>query len=355
MRILFVNTNIGYGGASKMMVWLANVLDDNGHDVTFLTYRSDEILQPLSDSIKFIFLPLEPLSGHGHGLLHTIKTLRGHIKTEKYDLAIGFLSPSQLRLALACRGLKTKLLFSHRADPYRKANGLKSRLSAKFFEQADYYVFQTEKAKAFFSKRIGQASTVIANPITPLRRTASRIGKQKTIVSLGRLDIKQKRQDILIEAFNSISRDYPDYVLELYGDGEDEKRIRELAANNPSIHIMGKTADVVNAVQSASVFVLSSDFEGIPNALLEAMSLGVPCVSTDCSPGGAKMLIRSGYNGLITPRGDSDALASAIKYMLDNPETAEKMGVNATNVNETFSEERIAKQWLDIITKISEG
>lgn len=352
MKILFVNTNIGYGGASKMMVWVANALADRNFNITFLTYRDDTILQPLSDKVKHIHLPLEPITGKGKGIIGSIMSIRRLIKKEKFDIAIGFLSPSQLRLSIACIGLKTKLLFSQRGDPFSNSENSKflNYLTKWSFQRADGFVFQTEGAKSYYPRKIQDRSIVIPNPITPLKRTCNRNGNiEHRIVNVARLDIKQKRQDILIDAFNLISKHYPEYTLNFYGDGPDLEFLREKSHNNPRINFMGKTSDVVSVLQNACCSVLSSDFEGIPNTLLESMSLGVPSISTDCSPGGAAMLINSYVNGILTPRGDTKSLANAITYIISNPEKAEQMGEKAKEVNTVYSEDKIAQQWVDYI------
>ncbi len=352
MKILFVNTNIGYGGASKMMVWVANILSEKGYDVSFLTYRDDEILQPVSRKVKHIHLPLEPVSGGRKGIMGTVKAIRGFIKKERFDLAIAFLIPSQLRLSLAAAGLPIKILYSQRGDPYSYSGGsrLMDYITRWSFRQADGYVFQTVGAKAYYSSEIQSISKVIPNPVVPLSRTSDREGAvEKRIVNIARLDVRQKRQDILIDAFKSVSSQFPDYILELYGDGPDKALLERMASDNSRIRFKGKTSDVVSAVQNATCTVLSSDSEGIPNALLESMSLGVPSVSTDCSPGGAAMLIDNYKNGIITPKGDVSALAEAVKFIIQNPEKAEDMGKNAMEINNIYSEERIAEQWIEYI------
>lgn len=356
MKLLFLNTNIGYGGASKMIVWVANQCAEKGHDVTFLTYRDKTIYQPISSKINLVQEDWERINGRSNSF-KTILYLHKYIKKEKFNVAISFLSPSQLRLAIACVGTKTKVLFSHRGDPYTRSLGFKSKIigavSHQAFVSADAFVFQTDQAMNYFGSKTRNKAIVIPNPINPLKRTKSREGYiSKRIVNVGRLDIFQKRQDLLIEAFKKICKDYPDYILDFYGDGPDDEKLRILTKDCLQIRFMGKTSNVVDAIQNATMFVLSSDFEGIPNALLEAMSLGLPCISTDCSPGGAALLIQNGNNGILTKRGDADDLAKAMKFMLDNPEQAESMGVEALKVIETFSEDRIKQQWLNIIERL---
>lgn len=357
MKLLFLNTNIGYGGASKMIAWVANQCAKNGHSVTFLTYRDNVIRQPIDDSIKIHHKQLEGGDTRGN-IIASIMWLHNYIKDNSFDLGIAFLSPSILRMAFAAKGTKMKVLFSHRSDPYYKTpnNTILSKIISWInewaFKQADAFVFQTEMAKGFYSEKIQNRSYVIPNPIKPLLRTEVRNGNiRKSFVAIGRLDLKQKRQDIMISAFNIVSSKYPDYYLEIYGDGEDEEKIRKLAATNPKILLMGKTDDVVSVLQNAYASVLSSDFEGIPNALLESMSIGLPSISTDCSPGGASMLIRNYENGIIVPKGNYVQLAAAMEYMILHPEQAEAMGKRGMEVNQLYAEHIISDQWLRIIQK----
>lgn len=358
MKLLFFNTNIGYGGASKMIVWVANQCAKKGHDVTFLTYRDKSVYQTLSPQVKLIQESLEDVNGSGNAI-STVKWLHRFIKKCRFDLGVAFLSPSMLRMAIAAKGTNMKLVFSQRGDPYygAKCKSLKSKtiylLNTWAFNQADGYVFQTQMAQAYYDKAIQKRSVVIPNPIRQMQRTEERSGNiRNSFVAVGRLDLKQKRQDLMIEAFNFISAKYPDFKLEIYGDGEDEEKVKLLAASNKNIHLMGKTSNVVKAIQNAWATILSSDFEGIPNALLESMSLGVPSISTDCSPGGAAMLIRNKENGLLTPRGDAKALAEAIEYTILHHEETEEMARVGQEVNELYSEDKISDRWNSFLDNV---
>lgn len=358
MKILFLNTNLGYAGAEKMIAWVANQCAINGFEVTFLTYREDFNFQQLHKSIRHIHVHLED-DGASFNLLSTVWYLHKFIKKECFDVAIAFLSPSILRLSLAAIGTKTKILVSQRGDPYvqYKNTGLKFKLARWInnfaLRNADAFVFQTKQAMNYYRLSKRKHSIVIPNPIKPLVRTMSRAGNvRNAIVNVGRIDFYQKRQDLLVESFLKIREKYPDVVLEFYGDGEDEGKLLNLIDGIEQIKYMGKTQDVASVIQNAAIFVLSSDFEGIPNALLEAMSLGVPCISTDCSPGGAALLINNQQNGLLVPRSDSEQLSKAMSYYLDNYETAELHGISAMKVVEDFSEERISKMWINFIMQL---
>lgn len=357
MKLLFLNTNIGYGGASKMLVWLANQFAEANHEVTFVTYREPEISQILSPKVNLMQLNTEVGSNRVLGFLNTVKRVRKVLLSNEIQIAVAFLSPSQVRLAIASFGIKVKVVFSHRGDPYSQYTTGKYKLINPIinyiFGFADVYVFQTTYARDFYSSDIRSKSVVIPNPIDPLLRTQVRYGNvQKRIVSVARLQIWQKRQDLLIESFRLISERYPNYTLDLYGDGPDEDALKQMASGNVNIRFMGRVSNVAEVIQNAAMFVLSSDFEGIPNALLEAMSLGIPCVSTDCSPGGAAMLIKTMQNGILVPRGNVSELANAMSFLIDNPNLAEQMGCEAMSVNQLFCSSKVFYLWSSLFEKI---
>ena len=98
--------------------------------------------------------------------------------------------------------------------------------------------------------------------------------------------------------------------------------------------------------------MLSSDYEGIPNALIEAMALGLPCISTDCRPGGARTLITNNVDGIITPLNDVGALVSAMDYMLSHSEEAEKMALRASTITERLSPNVVYDKWENYLLKL---
>lgn len=359
MKILILNEDLGYGGAEKMMAWLANQLSNSkGMDVTYLTFRdSEKNYQNLDKRVKREHLQLENKGGSLFSILKSSFNLRKYLKSKDFDIAIAFLTPAQIRLALGSIGLGIKIVLSQRSDPYLKPNSFFLKVYNFIFEKifclANGFVFQTQKAKEYYPSFVQNRSVVIPNPIKPLIRTHKRVaGCMKSIVTVSRLDLKQKRQDLLIDAFKIFLQENPNYILKLYGSGPDEKKIKEYASGINQIQFLGVTTNVVEAIQDDSMFVLTSDFEGIPNALLEAMSIGLPCISTDCSPGGASLLINGSDNGIIVPCGNVNAIAEAMSFYARNVDIAEQHGFNATKVNERFSESTIANMWIEYLKKL---
>ena len=166
-------------------------------------------------------------------------------------------------------------------------------------------------------------------------------------MSCGRLE-KQKRFDLLIDAFHHVCDAFPEYTLEIYGEGSMEETLQtqiDSLGMQDRIFLMGRSQDIPNAIKDASMFVLSSDFEGMPNALMEAMALGLPVISTDCGGGGARALIENGVDGLIVPCGDSETLAKAMHDLLADVQRMKVMGEQAKEKGMKFSADNVVSQW----------
>ena len=213
---------------------------------------------------------------------------------------------------------------------------------------ADWFVFQTEEAKKFYDKSLNGCGIVIPNPLIIDNMPAPYTGvREKRIVTVGRLK-PQKNQKLLIEAFALIYQNYPDFTLEIYGDGVLNQELQNIIDRKKLSNIVflrGNVDDVFQKIIKASIFVMSSDYEGMPNALIEAMALGLPCISTDCPCGGPRYLIKSGVNGLLCNVNDVESLKMAFISMLDVPQKAKEMGIKAINVRYLLDANKIGDDW----------
>lgn len=357
MKILFVNTNIGYGGASKMMATVANACAEK-HDVTFLTFRNAEIKQPLSDKVKFVFDSLFESKIKPLEMLGQIRALRRYIKRERFDLAVAFLWPSHYMTVLAAKGTKTKVLLSERADPVTRAKNRTcvGYIFESIIRRADAYVFQSDGAANAYPKRCRERGTVIVNALPDVDYPVYAPDEaQKSIVCVARFENRQKRLDVLVDAFAIFCQTRSDYVLRLVGDGPDEGAIKERVKASgiaDKVEFCGARKDVLAILAKSTIFALSADYEGIPNALLEAMAVGVPSVSTDCSPGGARMVVDDGVNGLITPCGDPAKLAEALGRLADDAELRRQFSQNAAVVKTKFAPEKARAAWLEAVERL---
>ena len=248
--------------------------------------------------------------------------------------------------------VKNRVVVSERNDP---AQYPASKTYRKFrdicFRLADACVFQTEDAKRYFSRGVQKKGVVIPNPINDKIPEFDNLGRKKIVMSTGRLK-EQKNYPMLIRAFAKFLDHFPDYTLEIYGEGN---QINELIALTRKLDVEKKvsfkkfTDDIWPLMARASMFVMSSNYEGISNSMLEALAIGLPTICTDCPVGGARQMIDDGINGLLVPVGDVDALAKAMVSVASNEDFAKKLGDNAHKIRQKYPLNVIASKWIGVM------
>ena len=346
-KIIFITGSMGRGGAERVISILSDKYARNGWDVQIGMLLHSYVEYDLNKSVTVRDLSDE--RGIRKGLFSTLFRIRKYIKDEKPEIVVTFMAQNCLLLGLATIGLKFRSIMSERIDPSMvKRNGIYSFLLNIIFSNADKVVFQTKRAKNYYSSAIQNKSIIIGNPIK-VECNASPI-KTKSIVSVGRLTA-QKNQKMLIDAFSVFRKGHPDYKLIIYGEGELrqelEHRINELNLQD-AVFLPGNSRHIHNDISDAEMFVLSSDFEGLSNALLEAMMMGIPTISTNCA--GSDEVIESYKNGLLIPIGDVKALTNAIEYYFENKDIAKKMASLASKeIEEKYSVEEIISKWQRVI------
>lgn len=351
-KILFYINSIHEGGAERVMTNLANTFAKRGHECVMVTSFVDKWEYPLCEEVKRITLFRDELKGKVLKNFKLVKALKKTVKDEAPQVVVSFMAEPNFRMLFACRGLKVKKIISVRNDPNREYPNFIYRFLAKnLYKRADGIVFQTEDAQKWFPEAIRDKSIIIFNQVDEVFYNTVFDGERGNIVTTGRLE-KQKNHAMLIRAFASVA-DKIDDDLYIYGEGslraELEKLIEDLGLKD-RVFLPGQISSVADKIKSAKTFVLSSDYEGMPNALMEAMALGIPCVSTDCPCGGPRAIIEDGEDGLLVPVGDESALADAMTDLLYNREKAEIMGKKAKiKAGKLFSNETVFKQWEDFL------
>lgn len=359
MRVFFYINTIGDGGAERVLTVLANQIAARDCDVTVITSIRSEWEYPLSKSVRRIILEQSSERNWIKRNISRISKLRAICKEERPDVLISFMEEPNYRAIVAAMGLHTKTIISVRTDPAAAyGRGLAKILAKTLYRCADGYVFQTEQARQWFVPVIRKRAIVIANPISDMfYAVCGKPGDEKRIVTSGRLN-PVKNFDMLLEAFALIAERFPEYTLTIYGEGELRPKLEEKIAQLGLVgraNLFGQCDDIPNAIKNASLFVMSSNVEGLPNALMEAMVLGIPVITTDFAGGGAKMLIEDGVNGRIVPMNDKKSLAQTMEQLLTEREYAQRLGDAAKVRAEAFRTEKIVQEWIRYINEVVEA
>ncbi len=357
MKITIYIGGLTGGGAERVCCNLASFLVERGHEVTMLTvsaqgktsYPLDQrvVLKTLETAKRIKFAPLRIAKKQ----LNLLSFVRKH-ETDVYLVML----PKTIRSLMAFkRFIKAPIVFSERANPpsYDVKTQKNLRKAASL---AEGIVFQTEDAKDWYLPSIKNKWAIIPNAVNPDFIRPKYTGeKEKSIVAAGRLS-GEKNFGMLLDAFADISPEYPEYTLKIFGKGPLKEALSAKAEGlniSDKVKFMGYVSDMPEQLERAAAFVLSSNFEGMPNALMEAMALGLPCVSTDCPAGGPKFLIKDGENGLLVPVGDSKKTAEAIRRVLSDESLAEKLGNNARELAKELAPDRIYGMWEEFLKGIA--
>lgn len=334
-----------------MIVYLANQLSKMGYECVIYVEEQIGKHYEVEKNVEIV-QETEFFKNYYTRHFQQIFQLRRRVKEIKPDLIISFQTNQNALSVLATRGRSIPVIISERGDPYQY-NNIVAKLKTSVINKAEGGVFQTKKAMEYYGVKLQKRSAVIYNPCTvPYVPAPAWEERRNEIAFVARFDIQQKRQDLMIQAFAIVAKEIPDIRLAFYGEGKEMEQIQQMAESlgvSDRVDFKGLVRDIPNAIRNAKVFVMTSDYEGLPNALIEAMAVGLPCVSTDCSPGGAAELIESGVNGLIVPCGDVGSIASAICTLLNNTETAYQYGLEAQKIVEKLNPEVIFETWRQYI------
>lgn len=343
-KIIIFISNLCSGGAERVVSIISRGFLKKFKEVEIILYYNDPIFYKIDNNIKIRIIEKETKS---RNLFKNMLWLRKNVNKE--DIFLSFLAPFNI-IAILSLFLKKRIIVADRNDP----NFDPENIFVRYLRNILYYftekiVCQTESNKKYFNKKIQKRISVIYNPIYISEKVGSALTEKKDniIVSIGRLT-KQKNQTLLIEAYRKILKYHPNYKLIIYGEGEEreslEKYIKKLNLEQ-KILLPGISVNVHEKIKRAKVFIMTSNYEGMPNALLEAMSLGLPCISTKVS--GAIDLIENYKNGVLVER-NSNEISEEIIKIIENKEYACNLGKNASNIFYKLNEQEIIKQWINL-------
>lgn len=347
-KITIITRNMLSGGAERVIAQLANYFADRDICCKIITMDQSEVFYSLNPSVVVAGIGKQSANRLVDKWLRYGK-LRRCILQDKPDVVLAMPEEIGVYVLMGLLGTHIPVYVSERNNPWVMPDVKITRiLRSWMYPFAKGFVFQTKMAQSFFSKKIQEKSRVIPNPVDAGRIPAPYEHKrEKVIVGAGRLE-KQKNFPLLIKAFALFHQRHPDYRLCIFGEGSQRPQLEEMAVAlglQDQVVLPGRKTDLLEQMNSASMFVLSSDYEGMPNVLIEAMCMGMPVISTDCPSGGPRELIRDGQNGLLVPVGEEAAMAQAMESLLDD-DFAGRLGKEACAILDDLAGEKIFEQWL---------
>lgn len=346
-RIAFISSSLAGGGQERVTVNIANALAcDGDYKVYIVTGAVESEEYYLNKKVKRYPILTS-------NVFKDFLNLRKFLKSHKIDVSIAMGLYPNFVSGMGNFAMKTKVIISERNAPAHDNISIKSKLFRfLFYRMADGYVFQTEGARSFYSKKIQKKGVIIENALKEDIPFKSNICK-KEIVAVGRLN-SQKNYPCLIKAFALVLKEAPEYILRIFGKGDDEDALKALCIKlgiEDKVKFEGFSDNVHEAIKDSDIYVLSSDFEGMPNALMEAMAMGFPCVSTNCPSGGPAKLINHGKNGILVPVNDSKKLAKAILSLINNKKLKLSVSKNAVHIRDDYSDAVILKKWKKLLNR----
>lgn len=355
MKILFYINTIRGGGAARVMTNLSNKMADLNHDVVLVITFASDTDYFVSESVKRVVL-CETGKMPGNIItrnINLIKQLQTSINSEKPDVAISFMGEPNFRL-LMCRTPGVKKIISIRNDPYKEYRGVRGMINRLLFHRADGIVCQTNDAVKWLPNNLQRKCRVIMNQVNPQFFEVQHISSDY-YVATGRLN-EQKNYKMLIDAFDSFRKRHPQRKLRIYGEGPLLKELKarvDILEASDNIYFMGITDKMPEVLSHAKAFVLSSLYEGMPNGLLEAMAVGLPCISTDCPCGGPRTIIDDRYNGVLVPVNDMQRLEEALEMVENDNSFASSISIRAKERAHLFLPDVVVNDWLLFITTIA--
>ena len=358
-KLAFYIGSLNKGGAERVFVNLAEYFQNKGYQIVMVTQYRKEDEYVLAEGIRRVISDIPPEETTGSRAVNFYRRMsRLHRiwKKERPDLVLSCVGKNNFMAVVTTMFTKTKPVVSVVGEAKEEyPNRLMKALANLLFPFASGVILQTERSKSFFSQRVSRTSVILPNSLNPLFiRERFRGEREKRIVSVGRLDAN-KNHEMMIRAFAGLAGRYREYTLTIYGEGELREHLQKLIASlglEEKVFLPGVVPDVAERIEKAALFLLVSYSEGVSNALIEALALGLPVIATDVPSGGTQELIRHGENGLIIPPGDEEALKAAMERLLSDGEYAERLGEQAHKIQERLAPERVNRQWQEYFESI---
>lgn len=348
MRIAFFIGHMGHGGAERVISILANEYADKGWDVDILMLLAEDVKHKLHPRVRTI-----SLVGDSHSYLKNaftwLKRIRKYARVEKPDRIVSFIGRINALVLTATLGMKVPVIVSERNDPKHDGRGkVMLWYCNQIYHRAKAIVFQNKYEQSCFSESLKSKGIVIPNPVH-VTITKSNGGTGFVVATAGRLN-PQKNHFMLIDAMAIVHKKHPKAKCRIYGDGKLQEELQTYINEKNLTEVVtleGNHTDIHEKLAVCSVFAMTSEFEGLSNALIEAMMIGMPCISTDYP--GADELINDGVNGLLVKCGDATALASVINKIINGEIDAAQLAQQGSEDAKKFKKDHVLSLWNQVI------
>lgn len=372
MKIIFVTASLNSGGSERVMSLLANSFVQRGHDVEIVCVNKPIVFYPIDTSVK-VWLVTNEI---GNNSLHKKAAwLRKYVEVVKPDMVIAFMTSVYCMTLTSLAGIRVPVITSERIDP-RHSDFFRKLIRMLILPLTSHHVVQTEHIRNYYPSFIRKKTSIIYNPVnedvfkspdglqfrgpnaansvqssnTPVEVREE--VKLNRIISVGRLT-EQKNQEMMIRAFAKVANDFPNWQLVIYGEGPLRAELEFLVSSfklEGRVLLPGRTEHVIEELRKSKIFCLSSDFEGMSNAMIEAICTGLPIVTTNVS--GVSELVEDGKSGYVVPCGDVEQLALALQKVMSNSDIQETMSEYNLEKASMFKLDIIVDQWEQLIKKV---
>lgn len=348
-EVLFVAPSLGGGGAERVASLLANSLVQNNYSFTFLLTKSQERAYPLSEAVNLV----DEYARSDLNPYRQIRLIRTFMRAHPKATVLSFLPHQNMYAIIASLGLANRIVISIRNDPSFDfaENRVLERVRNLLYRHADAIVFQTGVQMQKLPKKLSNRGKIILNPVDPTMPEPFVGTRRKAVVTSGRLE-EQKNHQMTIRAFAEFQRSHPDYVLEIYGVGSKLSELQALALENgvfEKVTFAGFCHDARDKIRTASIFVMSSMYEGLSNAMLESLVMGVPTVCTRCAGGGAEAMIRDGVNGYLVDVNDYHAMAVRMCNLVEDDQISKQLSFQSANLRREVSVTEVTQSWMEVL------
>lgn len=346
-----VSAGLAGGGMERAVTNLANYAAAQGHEVIILNLFKTEVFFDLHPAIRLIWPEIN--RQQMHRLVYAarlIPYIRACIRNQQPDAVLSFGEWFNGYVILATRGLRIPVFITDRMGPDMNLGWLLGTVRRLTYRYAAGIIAQTNTSKERLLKKTGSKNIkVIPNAVRPINLPNNPLKKEQIVVTCGRLS-KEKGHIYLIRAFALLKAS--DWVLHIIGDGNERRKLEVEAAHlgiENKVIFHGHLKEFSEIYQKSSIFVLPSLYEGFPNALLEAMSTPIACISTNCIAGPSD-IIEHNNNGILVELGSAEALREALERLMKSEVLRNRLAAEAYKVRTRFDFEMLAERYIEFLT-----